>query len=61
MMMFAPKKEFDILNINLRKDNNFMTEGNEGYIALIANFKTNLIKFLPFLQKMKGWKMRSMI
>lgn len=51
MMMFAPKKEFDILNINLRKDNNFMTEGNEGYIALIANFKTNLIKCLPFLQK----------
>lgn len=40
-----------------------MTEGNEGfrYIALIANFKTNLIKFLPFLQKMEGWKMKSMI
>lgn len=38
-----------------------MTEGNEGYIALIANFKTNLIKFSPFLQKMKGWKMKSMI
>lgn len=38
-----------------------MTEGNEGYIALIANFKTNLIKFLPFLQKMKGWKMKSTI
>lgn len=38
-----------------------MTKGNEGYIALIANFKTNLIKILPFLQKMKGWKMKSMI
>lgn len=38
-----------------------MTKGNEGYIALIANFKTNIIKFLPFLQKMKGWKMKSMI
>lgn len=38
-----------------------MTKGNEGYIALIANFKINLIKFLPFLQKMKGWKMKSMI
>lgn len=38
-----------------------MTKGNEGYTALIANFKTNLIKFLPFLQKMKGWKMKSMI
>lgn len=38
-----------------------MTKGNEGYIALIANFKTNLIKFSPFLQKMKGWKMKSMI
>lgn len=55
------KKNLIFLNINLRKDNNFMTEGNEGYIALIANFKTNLINFLPFLQKMKGWKMKSMI
>lgn len=55
------KKNLIFLNINLRKDNNFMTKGNEGYIALIANFKTNLIKFLPFLQKMKGWKMKSMI
>lgn len=55
------KKNLIFLNINLRKDNNFMTKGNEGYIALIANFKTNLIKFLPFLQKMKGWKMKSTI
>lgn len=55
------KKNLIFLNINLRKDNNFMTKGDEGYIALIANFKTNLIKFLPFLQKMKGWKMKSMI
>lgn len=38
-----------------------MTKGNEGYIALIANFKTNLINCLPFLQKRKGWKMKSMI
>lgn len=55
------KKNLIFLNINLRKDNNFMTKGDEGYIALIANFKTNVIKFLPFLQKMKGWKMKSMI
>lgn len=55
------KKNLIFLNINLRKDNNFMTKGNEGYIALIANFKTNLINCLPFLQKRKGWKMKSMI
>lgn len=55
------KKNLIFLNINLRKDNNFMTKSNEGYIALIANFKTNLINCLPFLQKMKGWKMKSMI
>lgn len=46
--MFVFKKEFDILNINLRKDNNFMIEGNEGYIVLIVNFKINFIKFLFF-------------